>query len=99
LTRIAAQPNVVCKLSGIVAYTASPEPFVEELLPYGEHVIQVFGPNRVMWGSDWPVCTLGASFSGWVERALELTRGLSETERDAVFHGNARRIYRLDGTL
>jgi predicted TIM-barrel fold metal-dependent hydrolase len=93
---MSALPNVTCKLSGLVAYTAAPEPTTDELRPYVEHVFDCFGPERIVWGSDWPVCTLATSFAGWVERAIELTRGLNPDEQEAVFRLNALRVYRLE---
>jgi len=58
-------------------------------------VLEAFGPDRVMFGSDWPVCLLAASYEQVVEVAEELTAGLTEQERDAVFGDTARRVYHL----
>jgi L-fucono-1,5-lactonase len=89
---LAAEPNVVCKLSGMVT-EASPKWTVEELRPYADIVLDAFGPERVMFGSDWPVCTLAASYEQVVEAAEELTTGLSAAEKEQVFGGTAQRVY------
>jgi predicted TIM-barrel fold metal-dependent hydrolase len=95
LRRIAAFPNVVCKVSGIVAY-ADPDHWTpEDLRPYVEQVIECFGWDRVMFGSDWPVCTLSASFRQWVEALSQLTGDAGETNRSKLFYENAVRVYRL----
>ena len=65
-----------------------------KLLAY-ETILAEFGPDRLMFGSDWPVCTLTASYGDVVAAARTLTAGLSAIERAAVFGGTARRVYRL----
>jgi len=67
----------------------------EDIRPYAEVVLDAFGPDRVMFGSDWPVCTLAASYAQVLDAAEQLTEGLTAAERDAVFAGTARRIYGL----
>lgn len=89
---LAAEPNVVCKLSGIVT-EASPEWTIEELRPYADIVLDAFGPDRIMFGSDWPVCTLAASYEQVADAAEQLTAGLSAAEKEQVFGGTAQRIY------
>ncbi|HEX5190585.1 MAG TPA: amidohydrolase family protein [Streptosporangiaceae bacterium] len=97
---LAALPNTVCKLSGILGEPppagapAGQDP-VAHLIPYYETVLTAFGPDRIMFGSDWPVCTLSASYAEVVAAALALTCELSAAEREAVFSGTARRVYRL----
>jgi predicted TIM-barrel fold metal-dependent hydrolase len=88
-------PNVSCKISGLVAY-ADPEKWTQDdLRPYVEHTIECFGWDRVMFGSDWPVCTQSATLKQWVETLSTLTRSAAETERNKLFYNNASRIYRL----
>jgi L-fuconolactonase len=58
-------------------------------------VLEVFGPDRVMWGSDWPVCQLEATYDEWREAAERLTEHLSDGAKEAVFRGTAARFYRL----
>jgi L-fuconolactonase len=69
----------------------------KDLVPYADHVLAAFGPDRVLFGSDWPVCELAASYARVVETAHALTAALSETERHQVFEGTARRAYALSG--
>jgi L-fuconolactonase len=69
---------------------------VERLRRYADHVLECFGPGRVMWGSDWPVLTLAASYGKWVAASDELLAGLSDAERELVLGGNARRFYGLE---
>jgi predicted TIM-barrel fold metal-dependent hydrolase len=94
LAELAGYPNVVCKVSGIVT-NASAAWTAEELRPPVEHVIACFGWERVMFGSDWPVCTLAASFKQWVEALSELTREAGAEKQRKLFQTNAERVYRL----
>jgi predicted TIM-barrel fold metal-dependent hydrolase len=88
-------PNVVCKVSGLVAY-ADPENWTpDDLRPYVEHVIECFGWDRVMFGSDWPVCTLAAPLRKWVETLKLLTNEAGEENQQKLFYKNAARVYRL----
>jgi predicted TIM-barrel fold metal-dependent hydrolase len=93
IREISGFPNVTCKVSGIVAYADSASWTPEDLRPYVEHVIECFGWDRVMFGSDWPVCTLSATYRQWVEALLSLTA--SSSDRNKLFHDNATRVYRL----
>lgn len=95
LEEIAKQQNVFCKVSGLVAYADPGNCSADVLSPYVEHVIQSFGWDRVLWGSDWPVCTLTCSLERWWAITLELTARASESEKKAFFIENARRVYRL----
>jgi predicted TIM-barrel fold metal-dependent hydrolase len=89
------RPNVVAKISGVVAY-ADPDGWtVDDLRPFVEHVIGCFGWDRVVWGSDWPVVTLGGRLAEWVGATHALIAGCSDAERTALLSGNARRIWRL----
>ena len=91
---LAALPNVSCKLSGMVT-EAGPRWTVAELRPYAEVVLEAFGPARVMFGSDWPVCLLTASYPDVTSAARELTAALTRQEQALVFGGTAARIYGL----
>jgi predicted TIM-barrel fold metal-dependent hydrolase len=88
-------PNVSCKISGLVAYANPANWRVEDLRPFVDHVIESFGWDRVMFGSDWPVCNLAASYQQWVETVLSLTHAAGEANQIKLFHDNALRIYRL----
>ena len=92
---LAAHENVVCKLSGMVTEAAWDTWSVDDLRPYAEVVLDAFGPERMMFGSDWPVCLLAAPYDAVLAAAAELTSGLSASERAAVFAGTARRVYGL----
>lgn len=96
ISELAANPNVVAKISGVVAY-AGPDWTVETLRPFVEHVIESFGWDRVVWGSDHPVCTLTADLTRWVNATRELIGGASEDEQARLLHRNAERIYRVAG--
>jgi predicted TIM-barrel fold metal-dependent hydrolase len=88
----AAFPNVVVKLSGITAYCA-PGAEVAEIRPYVERLLELFGPERMLWGSDWPVVNLGAGLPGWIDMTRDLLAGLSVADRAAIGTGTARRVY------
>lgn len=92
---IARRPNVVAKISGVIAYADPAEWTVDTLRPYVEHTIASFGWDRVIWGSDWPVCTLGGGLTTWVAATHALLAGASESERTRLLSGNARRLWRL----
>jgi predicted TIM-barrel fold metal-dependent hydrolase len=87
-------PNVNAKISGIVAYSG-PDWTVDTIRPYVEHVIECFGWDRVVWGSDHPVVTLTGSLTRWVEATRDIIAGASDTERAKLLHQNAERIYRV----
>jgi len=95
ITEIAKYPNVFCKISGLVAYADPQRWTVEDLRPFVEHAIASFGWDRVMFGSDWPVCTLSASYRQWVETLQTITQEAGEACQNKLFHDNALRIYRL----
>ncbi len=95
LAAVARLPNVACKISGLVAY-ADPDGWsVEDLRPFVEHTISVFGWDRVLWGSDWPVCRLTADLGRWVAATHDLLVGTSEDEKTRLLCRNAERVYRL----
>lgn len=91
---LATLPNVAAKISGIVAY-AGADWTTADLRPFVEHVIECFGWDRVVWGSDYPVLTLTADLGRWVEATKEIVAGASTDEQAKLFHRNAERIYRL----
>lgn len=93
ITALAALPNVSCKLSGLVTEADWEAWRPQQILPYARHVLDAFGPGRVMFGSDWPVCTLAAGYEDVVALAESATGQLTEAERAAVFGGTAGRVY------
>ena len=94
LAEIARRPNVIVKLSGIPAYGAE-DWTLEELKPYFGHVAEAFGFERMVWGSDWPVCTLGGGLSTWIGATQALLSGVSLEDRRRVLCENARRFWTL----
>ncbi len=98
MSAIAELPNVAAKISGVVAY-AGENWTVDDLRPFVEHTIAAFGWDRVVWGSDWPVCTLTADLSRWVAATHEIIGGASDDEKSKLLHRNAERIYRIDGRV
>ena len=95
LRELASLPNVTCKLSGMVTEAPWTTWKPSDLQPYADVVLDSFGPERVMFGSDWPVCLLAATYAEVVETAQTLTAALSPAEQEAVFAGTATRIYNL----
>ncbi|MGL4280061.1 MAG: amidohydrolase family protein [Albidovulum sp.] len=93
IDRLAALPHVSVKLSGISAYCAPGTASTETLKPWVDHVINRFGADRVVWGSDWPVSLLGAGLVPWIEMTRELLASFSPDEQAAIASKNARRIY------
>ncbi|MDM9625652.1 amidohydrolase [Rhizobium sp. S152] len=93
ITEFSRRPNVTAKISGVIAYGDLENWSVESLRPYVEHTIESFGWDRVVWGSDWPVCTLGGGLTPWVAATHALTSGCSAEERDKLYQGNAKRIW------
>jgi L-fuconolactonase len=95
LEQLAKLPNVSCKLSGLVLEADWEAWRAKELVPYYRHALDWFGPERCMFGSDWPLCLVAADY-GEVLGLLRAALGdLDEAERDAVLGGNALRLYRL----
>jgi predicted TIM-barrel fold metal-dependent hydrolase len=95
MSEIAKRPNVTVKISGVVAYADPDSWTIETLRPFVEHSIKSFGWDRVVWGSDWPVCTLGGGLTTWIAATHALLSGCSTDERDRLYHRNARRIWKL----
>ena len=90
---MAAFPNVVVKLSGITTYCAPGTASVALLRPYVDHLLHRFGPDRMLWGGDWPVVNLGAGLPGWIDLTRALLADLSPDEQFAIGQGTARRVY------
>ncbi len=94
MSLLAAETTGCCKFSGLVT-EADDGWTLEDLRPFAEHILNVFGPERIMWGSDWPVCRLQAEYDDWRQTAMDLTQDLSASQRADVFGGTAARFYRL----
>ncbi|MFO1349802.1 MAG: amidohydrolase family protein [Gammaproteobacteria bacterium] len=93
--RIAASyPQVNCKFSGLLN-RAAPGWAMADLKPYADHVLDCFGPGRLLWGSDWPPLRLAGDYANWWAVSQELLAGLSAADRACVLGNTARRVYRL----
>jgi L-fuconolactonase len=92
---LAALPNVVCKISGAVTEADHESWTVRDIAPYVNHALAVFGEDRVVFGSDWPVVTLAAEYRRWVAALEELTASLSQSAANKLWRENAIRFYRL----
>ena len=88
-------PHVACKVSGLVTEAEWSSWTIEDLQPYVDHAIEMFGPERLLFGSDWPVCLLAATYEDVVEAALTTMSGFDVIGQAAVMGGNATRIYGL----
>jgi L-fuconolactonase len=95
IERLALDTNVYCKLSGLLTQ-AAPRAGAEALGDYVEHIFQCFGAERVMWGSDWPVLTMSATYGAWLEIARTLVNLYAAGSEHAVFRENAVRFYNLN---
>ena len=95
LSPLAARPNVHCKLSGLMTELA-PDGSADDLRPYIEDLLALFGPGRLVWGSDWPVLNLRGSYEAWLACACA---AVPSADQQAVFGGNASRFYGLGETV
>ncbi|WP_127144351.1 amidohydrolase family protein [Pelagibacterium montanilacus] len=96
ISELSRRPNIAAKISGVIAY-GGPDWSVETLKPFVLGVIESFGFDRVVWGSDFPVCTSHATLTDWVEATKALISGASEDEAAGLWHRNAERIYGVEG--
>ena len=97
IRRLAERPNVFCKVSGMVTEADFVSWREEHLRPYWDVVLEAFGPRRLMFGSDWPVCLVACGYARWHELVRGWAAGLSDDEQDALFGATASRAYRLIG--
>jgi len=95
ITALAALPNVYCKVSGLLAYCAPSEATQTAIQPYFNHVLEVFGPSRMVWGSDWPVVELANGLPDWLSVTQSLLNAVSEDEANAIGSGTAAAIFGL----
>ncbi|WP_319546533.1 amidohydrolase family protein [Ruegeria conchae] len=94
MSTLARDTSAWCKLSGLVTEAAA-DWTIEDLRPYVDHLLNTFGSSRLIWGSDWPVCTLATSYERWCESTDALLNQLSNAECQAIMGGNAARAYNL----
>ncbi|TCS67662.1 L-fuconolactonase [Primorskyibacter sedentarius] len=97
MTRLARDTSAACKLSGLVT-EAGADLSDDALAPCTDHVLEVFGADRVMWGSDWPVARLRCEYGEWYAQARRLTCNLDPSARAQVFGGTAAKFYRIRNT-
>ncbi len=95
IAALGRRENMHVKLSGLPAYCAPGTVQAETLRPWVEHVLDCFGPARMVWGGDWPVVNLGTGLPAWIDVTRDLLSGLSADEAAAIARGTARRVYRL----
>lgn len=95
MAALASLPNMNCKLSGILAYCAPGNANEAAIRPFVDHVLEVFGPKRIVWGSDWPVVNLANGIADWIEITNSILGSLSPDEATAIGAGNAGRVYGL----
>lgn len=95
LAELALRPNVLCKLSGVVTEADYKAWTYESILPYLETALSAFGPDRLMFGTDWPVCRVATTYADWVHTVDRFAAPLSDSERQSLFHDAAARAYRL----
>lgn len=96
IAELARRENVYCKVSGMVT-EADPNRWTAKLLrPYFDAVLESFGPRRLMFGSDWPVCLLGVEYARWMDVVRGWTAELAQSERDRILGGTAIEAYGLD---
>ncbi|MFV0300662.1 MAG: amidohydrolase family protein [Paracoccus sp. (in: a-proteobacteria)] len=94
MSRLADETGAMLKLSGLIT-EAGPDWRIADLQPYVAHVLKVFGPDRIMWGSDWPVCRLSGDYADWRAASETLLADLPAVDRDRIFGGTAVGFYRL----
>jgi|SRR6185503_19691536 len=96
LKTIAAAQNVWCKLSGLVTEANWTSWRIEDFIPYVDKALEYFGPGRMMFGSDWPVCVLAASYEQVLEAFNTLLADLGDEDRELIFSKNATQFYRIE---
>ena len=92
---LAAQPNTICKISGIIARVPKGKATAEILSPIVNHCLDTFGPDRVIFASDWPVCTRGAPLRVWGNLLREIVKDRPSGQRRKLFWSNANNFYGL----
>jgi predicted TIM-barrel fold metal-dependent hydrolase len=96
IENLAKKPNVSAKISGIIARVDQQKPLVPQLAPFVNRVWNAFGPDRVVFGGDWPVCLNGGTYAQWVNALREIAAGRTRADQAKLFHDNALRVYRLE---
>lgn len=94
MAMVSKNRNTFCKVSGLLTEAATGAT-ANDIRPYTDHLLETFGPDRLIWGSDWPVCLMASGYRRWFDMSQELFRSCSDDERKAIFGLNAIRAYRL----
>lgn len=92
---LSLRKNVICKISGLMVMCPKEAPKAEYIAPTVNHCLDSFGPDRVVFGSNWPVCTITSSYEEWVQTLLKVIIDRSEEDKKKLLHDNAIRIYSL----
>ena len=95
IRELAKRKNVSCKISGMVTEADYNNWTEEQLKPYFEVVFEAFGPNRLMYGSDWPVCLVATEYANWLNLVKRQLAQFTENEQNMIFHKNAVEVYQL----
>ena len=95
MKNISQRPNVTAKISGVIAYGDAESWKLTDIKPYFDHTVDVFGIDRIIWGSDSPVCQLGGGLPTWVGLTHNLTSGWSTSERKSFYRGNALKLWNM----
>lgn len=94
IENLSKMENVNCKLSGIMAYCAPDTSSFETIKPYVDHIINCFGSDKIVWGSDWPVVNLAKGIQEWISVTRKILNSMSDDEAESIANGNAQRIYK-----
>jgi L-fuconolactonase len=95
MTDLAKAPNTICKISGVVAQVPKPQWTPDDLAPIVNHCLDAFGPERVVFGSDWPVCRVGAELGQWIAALQQIVAERPADHQRKLFHDNAQAFYRV----
>jgi L-fuconolactonase len=95
LERLAEREHVVCKLSGVLTEADLEEWATADVAPFIEHALECFGPDRLLFGGDWPVLRLAADYSTWVDLVETSIQSYSDIEQQKILRETARRVYDL----
>jgi predicted TIM-barrel fold metal-dependent hydrolase len=95
IRELAAMPHVACKISGVPTYCKPGQATIDVVRPWVMHCIESFGPERLVWGGDWPVVVINSTLPNWIDMTRQIIANLSESEQRKLLHDNATRIYRI----
>lgn len=99
ISKLSTLPHLNAKLSGVLAYCSPGAASLEAIRPYVDYVVESFGPDRLVWGSDWPVVNLRSTLPDWVDIFRQLIGKLSNAEQEKICWSNAAKLYGLGQAL